>query len=176
MRSGRTGVRSDRMTGAADAADAQNIEKSAAYARNAARSAAENIAAPSRAYARKMARRAIENIARQACRICALPAGRQASKQAGCEGALRAAAVPPIGKSRSRRMNMRRKKNNKNRIIRINLLNRDRRDSRTKRIDRNRKKISRFSCSSECCARRRKRFGRQRDRNRLRTKKIRCLG
>ena len=36
----------------ADAADAQNIEKNAAYARKAANKAAENIAAQSRAYAR----------------------------------------------------------------------------------------------------------------------------
>ncbi len=43
---GRTGVRSRRRSGAADAAVAQNIEKSAAYARKPARRAGENIAAP----------------------------------------------------------------------------------------------------------------------------------
>ena len=42
---GRTHVRSRRLSGEANAAVAQNIEKSAAYARKAARRAAENIAA-----------------------------------------------------------------------------------------------------------------------------------
>ncbi len=85
--SGRTDVRSDRMNGAADNADAQNIEKSAAYARKAARRAAENIAAPDAARMLAPAaclpagRQGRENIARQACRICRRQIGRPQTKQ-----------------------------------------------------------------------------------------------